>query len=443
MASYWKFYWPLGLMSLALQSGILFRNFILLGLPDGVRALAVFTLALSVVQPLMAALVFMSQLSTIMVNSRADLAACTRFLWIFLLALEAILVPLAWTPAGAAILPHLFSVGDQDVTTVLRYLTYFVPILILHGLAGFLGGLLVRARRTGLLTLTRMLNLGLLLGFLFVGTRLSDDPVIIIGWSWILADGLTVALAYILVRQGCPPLPAASTDGPPPLKTLFKFFYPMALTSIMFALNRPILFNIITRLNPDQDPAGVEVNALIAALSLAFSFGFIFQGLVNQYRHVGATFSKEDPDGSRRFLGQLVLAVSLLYGLALVTPFAGWFLEVVQGAGEPLVSMAILTILCLLPVPAVVGWRNFFHGLAMVHHRTFIMGVAALNRNLVTAIGGLAFLSAGQLTPTTVGLVMLGGFVAEALTVTPWRRWKTPGGRRAGPGRAGRAGTPP
>lgn len=421
LGRYWKFFWPLGLMSLALQSGAIYRNFVLLDLPDGVRALALFTLAQSVVQPLMASLVFSSQLSTIMVKSRGDLKACLKFFLGFILALEIILNVIAWTPAGPALVPALFTIGPEEVEEVLRYLKIFGPILFFHGAMAFMNGLLVRAHRTGLLTLSRIFNLCLLLLNLSIGLRISDDPVAIIGWSWGIADGLTLALVIWFFMRKCPALPSETANSPPGLPTLLRFFLPMALTSIMFALNRPILFNILTRLNPDQDPAGPDVTGLIAAVSLALSFGFIFQGQVNQYRHVGATFAKQDPSGCRAFLAQLSGGVTALYLLGVFSPFARVFLERIQGAPPAIAEDARQTLFLLLPVPIIVGWRNFFHSLAMVHRRTAIMGIAALNRNLVTALGGLAFLWTGTLSPVGAGMVILAGFAAEALTVTPWR----------------------
>jgi len=79
----------------------------------------------------------------------------------------------------------------------------------------------------------------------------------------------------------------------------------------------------------------------------------------------------------------------------------------------------------LAATPVVIAWRNWYHGLAMVHRRTGAMVVGSLGRNGWVLIAGGALALGGVLSARTAAVVMVGAFVCEALgTILASRRWR-------------------
>lgn len=409
---YWQFFWPLALLAVAFQSSRLAQNFILLEMDGGVSNLAIYSLALSIFMPFHATMVFLPQAYTILVRDARSFQAGIRFAVLLVLLLVSVLSLFAYTSFGTWLLPKIYRIPPESMDTLLLYLRWFMPQLVFQAVTAFIGGLFIQWHRTGAFTAVRVCEVSVLVGCLFFAVRMTDDPVIIIGWARILGWGSSSVLAlFLYFRLRRPFLPSEEAAD---LSQFSKLFLPMAVTSLMFALNRPILFYFVTRI---PDLTTTESNVIVAAITLAINFIMLFQSVGNQYRHVGAAFSKRDPRGSRNFLIQLTGLLVLLMGLAIVSPFLKFFLVQMQNATGQVLTAAISAILVMAPTPFVIGFRNYFHGLAMVNRRTGIMGFAGLSRNLATLFGSFLFLQYGLLNVYTAALIVISAFFAEAATV--------------------------
>jgi len=196
----------------------------------------------------------------------------------------------------------------------------------------------------------------------------------------------------------------------------------MAVTTTMFTLSRPILFSVVTLVEADQQRAEL----MIAALSLAFACGFIFQSVVNNVlRNLMATFGGDDPVGCRRFALQLTLGTTVLAAICLAGPPVRWFLAAVLHAEGRVLELAAQAAPVLALAPLVIAWRNWYHGLAMVHRRTGAMLIGSLGRNGCVAFGALALAELGWFDHRTGAALLVAAFACEALgTILASRRWR-------------------
>lgn len=413
---YWQFFWPLALLALAFQSGRLAQNFILLEMEGGVSKLATFSLALSIFMPFHAAMVFLPQAYTILVRDQKSFRAGIRFAAILITGLLAILSLFAYSPVGTWLLPKIYQIPGESMDTLLLYLRWFMPQLVFQGITAFIGGLFIQWHRTGAFTTVRVCEVSVLLGSLFLFVRWFEDPVLIIGLSRVLGWGASTILALLLFYRLRRPFKPSEEEAADPagLPQFSKLFFPMAITSMMFALNRPILFYFVTRI-PDITTA--ESDVIVSAITLGINFIMLFQSMGNQYRHVGAAFSKRDPQGSKRFLIQLTGLLVFLMAVAIISPFLQFFLVQMQNATGEVLAAATSAILVMAPTPFLIGFRNYFHGLAMVNRRTGIMGFAGLSRNLATLLCSMLLLQLGLLNVYTAAGIVITAFLAEAATV--------------------------
>jgi hypothetical protein len=152
----------------------------------------------------------------------------------------------------------------------------------------------------------------------------------------------------------------------------------------------------------------------------------LFQQTVNQFRHLVVAFGREDMAGVQRFMITISGGVSVLLFLSAGTGVSDFFFTRLQGASGPAYEMArqALWIMCL--APAVITWRNYYHGLAMVHRRTFSMGVGGISRNAAIFLFSFILVRLGLYGHLAGAAMMLTGFATEALAVMifsrAWRR---------------------
>jgi hypothetical protein len=204
----------------------------------------------------------------------------------------------------------------------------------------------------------------------------------------------------------------------------------VALTSVMFSLSRPILYSFLGRL---EDP-----QPTIAAMRVGFDFAMIFHNLLNQFRHLFVTFGGEDLAGVRRFMVRVTAAVVGGMVIVAASPVSTFVLREWIGVADAVLAMTRQALLVLCLLPAVVTFRNYFHGLAMVRRRTGPMGAGAIGRNVATYLLCLALFSVGWLNHVTAAATLVAGFVAETIVVVlgpaavAWARRLDPLGRLGG-----------
>jgi len=414
--SYWRFYWPLSLMGAVAMSGRLLQNYVLLDYEAGVREMAVFALAMAVAQPFQMVLAFVPQMANVLVRGPRSLGSSIRFVVTVGLVFTLPVVVLGWTPVGRIVLPVIYRVGPERIGRIMLYLRYLTPVTLMVGLAFFCEGLLVQGRRTMAVGGLRVLNVLVLAGVLVVGRRLGWSPTLTLSLSMIVPRFLHMVLAGALTLA-CYRYPPSGEDRRLSQREIAGFFGPMAATTIMFTLSRPIVFGFLTAVYAGGGPGASGADSAVAAVNLAFSLSMLFQGSVNQFRNLFVTFGKGDPAGVRRFMIRVTAAITVLMLVVIVTPLASFFLGRLQGASGDTLRMARQGLWVLLLVPVVIGWRNYYHGLAMVQRRTLAMAAGSVCRNVAILAAAGALVALGGYNHVAATAMLVFGFTAEATTV--------------------------
>ncbi len=454
---YWRFYWPLALTGVAMLLAPQIHNRALASYPDAKRELAIFALALSVFGLFRATLAFVPQMANVLVRSAGSYRRVRLLVVIVCAALTAPVAFLAFTPPGEAVLRAALALDGVALDSVVRYLRFCTPLLISNGLVQFYTGLLVQAKRTGTVTLLGVLKLAGAVVVLVVGWELGWTPVTALSLSLLLPSLGHLALTYIVhlsiyadpaegqapwkVRparydrdarrpSGLASLSRASAErpercGPNDVVTwrgALDFFWPVALTACMFALSRPIIYLFLMRL-----PEG---EAGVAALRVSFTFAIIFHNPVNQFRHFFVTFAREDLEGVRRFMARIVVVLVAIMVLLAATPLLRLCFRYLLNIKADVLDAAVRAFWPMCLMPAVVAFRNYYHGLALLNRRTLGMGLGGIGRNVAVYTACLVLLRFGLLGSATAAWVLLLGFAAEAAVVAAF-------GRVGGVGRTG------
>ncbi len=418
---YWRFFWPLGFMAIAVFSGRLVQNYVLLQYEEGVRELAVYALAMAFFGPFRGVMAFAPQMANVLVRGPRSFRATLRFVMSLAVLCTALLAVVAWTPLGGRIMPIIYNMPSRDIDLILVYLRYFTPLILLTGACFYFEGLLVQAHRTGIVSALRIGSLLLAVCVLAVGLYGGWSPVFTLSLSLILPVAVhTVVGGLMLLKYRV--RHSGEEDRRLTQREVARFYLPMVATTIMFTLTRPIIFAFLT-VSAQRSGGAVSAEAMVAGVSLAFNVNMLFQSTVNQFRNLSVTFGTENLPALRRFMVRITAGVFLLMALVVLTPVARLFLRHLQGAeGAPL-AMACQSLYVLLLVPIVIGWRNYHHGLAMVRKRTAAMAAGAMSRNLSILPLGAALLALGWYNHIAAAAMLVVGFASEATTVVLFRKF--------------------
>ncbi len=420
---YWHFYWPLALMGVVAVAGGVVQNRVLLGLSDGIRELALFTLALAAFGPFRASLIFVPQMANVLVRGPRSFRSSLRFVLLVGAVFTTPVVLIGWTEFGDWALQFLYRQPLDRIELLRAYFRYFTPLIPMAALMHFFVGMLVQARRTGTVTLLRTMHVAVLVGVLAAGVAGHWPPMVTICASMLAAGTVHLVLAmvfFLRYRHEC----RTDDDRHLGMWEIASFFLPLVGTTICFSISRPIIYGFLTALNPTGAADGPDVDAMVSAVKIAFTFNFLFQAAINQFRNLLVTFGHEDPTGVRRFMRRVTVTASGLLVFCVVTPLAGIYLRVVQGADVDMVAMAgqALWPMCLAPI--VVAWRNYNHGMAMVRRRTWPMVAGGLGRNLSVLAVAPVLAALGLYNHVAAAAMLILAFGGEAATVSLLTRWR-------------------
>jgi O-antigen/teichoic acid export membrane protein len=405
---YFAFWWPLALTGLSMLLARQLQNGALARFPDAVTELAVFALASSTFQLFNATVGFVPQMTNVLARDRRDARTVVMFLLAASVSTSAPQFFLAFTPPGAAILGAVYGISGGTLTAVSRYMMLLSPLIVVNFMRQYNVGRLIQAGRTKTVTLLNVAYLAAVALVLVAGFAAGWGAVLTIAASQAGSALLHFALSSVM-RWPLPALPEPGSSPPLSWKAALAYYWPVAVTSMMFALSRPAVYTFAARV---KDP-----EKLLAALRVGFDFSMIFHDPLNQFRHLFATFGERDLPGIRRFMTGVVVAVTALMAFVSFTPPGVWVFEALMGLEPGLIPMVrgVMAGLCL--IPAAVTVRNYFHGLALVRRRTGSMAAGGVLRLLVIFATSWILFTAGWLTPLGAGAALLSGFVAETVMV--------------------------
>ena len=408
MLQYWRFYWPLTLTGVGLVLATQFQNGVLARFPNAVVELAVFALAYSTYGFFNAALNFTAQLSNVFARSARATKLTHRFVVMASIVLMLPLAAIAHTDTGAALLGTVYGIDDGLTDRVNEYLVLLAPLILLTAQRFYLNGLLIQAHLTGWVTTLSFIYLATVVATLLIGLTAGLRAVHVLVGAEALA--LTVQVcASLWVKARHYTLPNNPEHEALTYSELVRFFVPISTTGVMFALSRPVLYAFVSR-----TPDGVLA---IAAMRVAFDLSVMFQQAANQFRHFFVSFGLTDLRTKKVFMACVAAGLTALMLTFVLTPLSSWVWRDLMAIPQParVLSVDVFLVLCLMP--AVIIWRNYYHGHLMVNRRTNAMALGGMLR--VASIFLLAYLAAaaGWLDHISAALILLLGFVTETLVV--------------------------
>ena len=382
--------------------------------PRATQVLASYGLAWGLVDFLASPLSQVRQLGLVLAQSRS---ALRRLLW-FVLAcaagLSGVLLLLALTRAGVWVVEDLHGVGAPLSGMVLQALLWLAPLPVLEGANRFYSGLLLRFRRTGVVSAATLAHIGVSIAAVFAllpAPFVQAQPIwlpILVTYAGAVVETGVVLWGYRRCVGGELPAAAATSLG---WSGIVSFFWPLALIMAIQGGSRPLINLFVSR--------GADGVTALAVLAVVYPLGNLPYGWVNEIRSLPAAFQGER--GSLRAIRRFAVACGLASFAIMLgmfwTPLRHYLLEELIGVAPEMAALCLAPLMVFSFFPLVVAVRAYFHGVALLERRTRILAPSAPAR-IGIIVAALLLLPEAHLSGATRGVVaLLAGFVLEALLV--------------------------
>ena len=433
---------PLVITELIYELGIQVINGGIARVPRPTETLAAYGIAWGLTSFLTGTVSQTRQMSMVLVRDRATFHTVFRCVAGFGGVHFLILSCLAFTPVGLWVIDELHAVDPVLGGTVRRALGLLLPIPMIVGITRFLSGLLLRVRRTDIVSYAMMagISMSVVSVFLFLTTpTVQADPILlpvaatyfgvltelaVIIWGYrrfvrrsLRRGGSTEGeqaagqdAAGELTGQGAGSEPVTRRQHPLTAAYVLRFYWPLAVTIGIQALSRPIINLFVAR--------GADGTESLAVLTIVYALAHLPYGWLNELKNLPPAFQRQDPDGRiiRRFTAICGLISFGTMALMFWTPVRFFLLETLIGVDHDFAVQCTVPLIIFSFFPLAVTIRSYLHGIALRDHRTgaiapsgparagaivIVVNVLALF-DLHGAIRGVAALYSGFVTETIV-----------------------------------------
>jgi len=336
-------------------------------LSDAKLNLAAFGIAGSFAMIIEAPVIMLMSASTALVTGRNSYMKLRRFTDLLNLGVTGIQLIILIPPVFKFLVINLMGVPEDVARLAHITLLIFLPWAASIGYRRFYQGILIRNNLTRRVTYGTMVRLSVIVvvGLVLYGAGVKGAYV------GAAAMSLAVMLEAIATR-----LMASRTlktllnkedteNGHMGLRSITKFYYPLALTSILSLGVHPFVTFFLGR-------SYMAVESL-AVLPVVSSLVFIFRSLGLSYQEVNIAMigrQKQNYGILRNFAVYMGIAVTVLISVLAFTPLADlWFVNI-SGLSQELADLSYLPLKIMILLPALTVLLNFQRSLLLINGTT-------------------------------------------------------------------------
>lgn len=312
--------------------------------------LAAYGIAFSLALIIEAPVIMMMSASTALVKDYHSFLQLRKFNYILSASLTAAMILLS--------LPAIFYFVAEDLIGLphkVSYLTHLAIIILIPwpgaiGYRRFYQGILIRNNLTRLVaygTIIRLVSMSIMAFLLY---KFTNVPGVVVGASALSTAVICEAFASkLMVRKLLARLKSRITDTQSELtiKEIIRFYYPLALTSLLTLGIQPFVTFFI-----GQSRMPLESFAVMPVVT---SFVFIFRGLGLSYQEVVVALIGDDMSGFDQLKKFGINLASILAGALILiafTPLAEIWFRDVSGLSASLTEFAKLPLMIMSFFPA-------------------------------------------------------------------------------------------
>ncbi|NWF48941.1 MAG: hypothetical protein HXY49_00175 [Ignavibacteriaceae bacterium] len=328
-------------------------------LPDPKFNLAAYGVAFSLALIIEAPVIMMMSAATTLVKDYTAFKQLRLFNYLLIASLTFLMLILILPPVFFFITENLIGLPSDVAELTHTAVIILVPWPGAIGFRRFYQGILIRNNATRFVaygTIVRLVTMTLTALVLFL---IKNVPGVVVGASALSAAViLEAAASRFMANKIILNLKSANESrGYLPLKDIFNFYIPLALTSLLTLGVQPFVTFLI-----GQSRMALES---LAVLPVVTSFVFIFRGLGLSFQEVVVALldEKEEKYRALKYFGiKLALTLTIILILIAFSPLAEiWFYDV-SGLNETLTEFARLPLMIMSFFPALTVLISFQRG---------------------------------------------------------------------------------
>ena len=361
------FWGPLALtwLMMALEQPILIA--FIARLSEAKLNLAAFGIAGSFAMIIEAPVIMLMSASTALVTGRHSYRKLRRFTDILNLGVTGIQLLVLIPPVFRFIVINLMGVPEEVARLAHIALLIFLPWAASIGYRRFYQGILIRNNLTRRVTYGTLVRLTVIVT---VGVILYSAGVkgAYVGAGAMSLAVFTEAIATRIMASGTLKSILGKEDtenGNLGLRKISKFYYPLAITSLLSLGVHPFVTFFLGR-------SYMAVESL-AVLPVVSSLVFIFRSLGLSYQEVNIALignQRQNYRPLRNFAAYMGVAVTVLITILAFTPLADlWFVNV-SGLSQELADMSYLPLKIMILLPAFTVLLNYQRSLLLINRTT-------------------------------------------------------------------------
>jgi hypothetical protein len=335
--------------------------------------LAAFGIAGSFAMIIEAPIIMLMSASTALVTGRNSYKKLKSFTDILNAGITAIQIIILIPPVFRYIVIHLMEVPEEVARLAHTALIIFIPWAASIGYRRFYQGILIRNNLTRRVTYGTMIRLSVIvtMGLILFRTGIEGAYV---GAGAMSMAVLCEAIATRMMVSGKLKILLQKEDtqnGNITLRSITKFYYPLALTSILSLGVHPFVTFFLGR-------SYMAIESL-AVLPVVTSLVFIFRSLGLSYQEVNIALIGENRQNYRvlrNFALYLGIVLTFLISVLALTPLADlWFINI-SGLSQELADLSYLPLKIMILMPAMTVLLNFQRSSMIINGTTFPISVA-------------------------------------------------------------------
>ncbi len=302
-----------------------------------------------------------------LIRGRRSLLGVGLYVVAVALYVSVLLALVAYTPFGKLVFEQWIGVSPAIADEALSALAILTFLPFFTGLRGLCQGIVIRARRTGLVSLATLIRILSLLGFLLLGQQWFNGAAI---GAFGLLGCIVVETIFMVWFAWKTYIPCAA-EVEKSLGAIFRYAFPLSFSSAMQQTVPLMISAIISRL-PDSASA-------LAAFGIIRGFIFLLAGPMRNLQQAYLTLIKgrEDFQTLTIFYRRVALGMGLIT-LAIAYPFNRMVLGQAMGLNVELRHYIALPLAICALYPAISGVIYLYRGAYSAKHRTAFLSWATL-----------------------------------------------------------------
>lgn len=413
-----RFWFPLALMWVVMGVELPVINAFIARTAGAEKQLAAFGLSFVLCLIIEGPVIQLLSAATALVKGRQAYHSLLRFVHIISLGLTALHLLIALTPLFDMIIIGLMEAPPELLELSRRSFLVSFPWTAAIAYRRFWQGVLIRYGKTRQVSQVMFLRIACTIVFVSAAFALLPWSGAVIG-GLALVVGVTsgAAAARVYMRPVLREMEESEPDDRLTLSGITRFYYPLALTSLITMASRPILSGGLGR--------GLYPLESLAVWPVIISFSFLFEAIPLSYQEAVVALLQEKRDYRvlRSFRNRMA-AVSLgAFVLVAVTPLSYLWFRYAAGLEPGLLSFTGWPILFMMITPLPSAFISWYRALNVYRKRTKDIAWAVM---VNTAALGL-FMYLGIRFIPLAGVVAAGMAYTLALTCEALLlRWRSP-----------------